>query len=260
MWPRVASQKLFMALLVTLIALAWVGLWVWGQSPYARYLSHEELEIVRLPGDTLLLVVFAGGWTLMTAAMMLPSSLPLIAMFHTLTRRRPDRLRLVGLLVLGYLGTWTLFGIGAHLGDWVLHQTVEGSAWLEANAWALGGGILIVAGIFQFTPLKYYCLDKCRSPLSFITEHWRGSHERGQALWLGIRHGIFCIGCCWALMLLMFAVGVANVGWMLILGTVMAVEKNMPWGRRLSTPLGVLLLAWGVLLVFVGKPGIPGIL
>ncbi|MFQ5804530.1 MAG: DUF2182 domain-containing protein [Candidatus Methylomirabilales bacterium] len=260
MWTRVDDRKLFTALLVLLIALAWVALWVWGQSPYARYLNHEELEIISLPGDTLLLVVFAGGWTLMTAAMMLPTSVPLIALFYALTRRRPDRLWLVGLLVSGYLGTWTLFGVGAHLGDWVLHQAVEESTWLEANAWMLGAGILIVAGAFQFTPLKYYCLDKCRSPLSFITEHWRGRHEKVQALWLGVRHGVFCIGCCWALMLLMFAVGVANIGWMLGLGIVMAVEKNIPWGKRLSAPLGVLLLAWGLILVLIGTPGTEGIL
>ncbi|MFQ5532677.1 MAG: DUF2182 domain-containing protein [Candidatus Methylomirabilales bacterium] len=257
MWARVDDRRLLTGLLVMLIALAWLALWIWGQSPYARYLSHEELEIISLPEDTLLLVLFTAGWTLMTVAMMLPTSLPLIVMFHTLTRRRSDRLWLVVLLVTGYLGTWTLFGVVAHVGDWVLHEAVERSAWLESNAWVLGGGILIVAGVFQFTPLKYYCLDKCRSPLSFIMEHWRGRHERVQALWLGVRHGIFCIGCCWALMLLMFAVGVANIGWMLVLGAVMAIEKNMPWGRRLSAPLGVFLLGWGLILVLVAARG-PG--
>jgi predicted metal-binding membrane protein len=105
---------------------------------------------------------------------------------------------------------------------------------------------LVLAGLYQFAPLKYACLDKCRSPLSFITEHWRGSHERTQAFRLGIRHGLFCIGCCWSLMLLMFAVGAGNIGWMLVLGAVMAIEKNLPWGRRLSKPLGVVLVLWGV--------------
>ena len=257
MWARVDDRRLLIGLLVMLIALAWLALWMWGQSPYARFLDHAELEIISLPEDTILLFVFAGGWTLMTVAMMLPTSLPLIVMFHTITRRRSDRMWLVLLLVVGYLGTWTVFGFGAHLGDWVLHEAVERSAWLESNAWMLGGGILIAAGIFQFTPLKYYCLDKCRSPLSFITEHWRGRHEKFQALWLGVRHGIFCIGCCWALMLLMFAVGVANIAWMLVLGAVMAVEKNMPWGHRLSAPLGVFLLGWGliVLVVAARAPG-----
>ena len=84
----------------------------------------------------------------------------------------------------------------------------------------------MLAGLYQFTPLKYACLDKCRSPLSFITEHWRGSHERTQAFRLGVHHGLFCIGCCWSLMLLMFAVGVGNLGWMLVLGALMAIEKT----------------------------------
>jgi predicted metal-binding membrane protein len=122
----------------------------------------------------------------------------------------------------------------------------EQSRWLSVNSWVLGAGILVLAGIYQFTPLKYHCLDKCRSPLSFIMGHWTGKSERTQALRLGLHHGIFCIGCCWSLMLLMFAVGSGNIGWMLILGTLMAVEKNLSWGRRLSKPLGVLLLVWGV--------------
>ena len=104
----------------------------------------------------------------------------------------------------------------------------------------------MLAGLYQFTPLKYACLDKCRSPLGFITEHWHGSHERIHAFRLGVRHGLFCIGCCWSLMLLMFAVGVGNLGWMLVLGALMAIEKNLPWGRRFSAPLGVVLLCWGL--------------
>ena len=111
----------------------------------------------------------------------------------------------------------------------------------------------MLAGVYQFTPLKYRCLDKCRSPLSFITEHWRGRNERVQSLWLGVHRGIFCVGCCWSLMLLMFAVGAGNIGWMLVLGMVMAIEKNMPWGRRLGKPLGVLLLALsGVIVIAAG--------
>jgi predicted metal-binding membrane protein len=155
------------------------------------------------------------------------------------------------MLITGYLGIWTLFGFMVLIGDWGLHQAIEEIAWLEANVWALGAATLVVAGLYQFTPLKYHCLDKCRSPLSFIMGHWRGSHEQTQAFRLGVRHGIFCIGCCWSLMLLMFVVGMANIGWMLVLGTVMAVEKNMPWGRRLSAPLGAALLGWGLILILV---------
>jgi len=103
--------------------------------------------------------------------------------------------------------------------------------------------------------LKYRCLDKCRSPLNFIVGHWQGGHEQAQAFKLGVNHGIFCLGCCWSLMLLMFAIGVGNIGWMLALGTVMAVEKNMPWGRRLSGPLGIVLLGSAVYLIGSGLTG-----
>ena len=245
---RAVNDRRFFTILVgALIVLAWLALWVWGQSPYGRFLSHEHLGDVRLE-DGALLFVFVAGWVLMTVAMMLPTSLPLVILFRTLVRQRPDRTRLVLLLIIGYLGVWTLFGVGVHLGDWALHQAAERSTWLQANAWVPGAVTLVLAGLYQFSPLKYYCLDKCRSPLSFIVEHWRGHHERAQALWLGVHHGIFCLGCCWTLMLLMFAVGVGNLGWMLALGTVMAIEKNLLRGRRLSMLLGMLLIAWGLVL------------
>jgi predicted metal-binding membrane protein len=245
---RAVNDRRFFTILVgALIVLAWLALWVWGQSPYGRFLSHEHLGDVRLE-DGALLFVFVAGWVLMTVAMMLPTSMPLVIMFRTLVRQRPDRTRLVLLLITGYLGVWMLFGVGVHLGDWALHQAAERSTWLQANAWVPGAVTLVLAGLYQFSPLKYYCLDKCRSPLSFIVAHWRGHHERAQALWLGVHHGIFCLGCCWTLMLLMFAVGVGSLGWMLVLGTVMAIEKNLPWGRRLSVVVGMLLIAWGLAL------------
>lgn len=257
LWPRVRDQRLFTALLAGLIVLAWLALLTWGQSPYGRFLSHEEIgEIdVGLDGGALVLAaVFVGGWTLMTFAMMLPTSLPLVQLFRRMTQRRADGARLVALLIAGYVSVWALFGVAAHVGDRGLHEVVERSAWLEANAWLLGAGTLLLAGAYQFTPLKYHCLDKCRSPFSFIMERWRGRDEQAQAFRLGVHHGIFCVGCCWSLMLLMFAVGVGNVGWMLALGTVMAVEKNMPWGRRLSAPLGLALLAAGLAVVLVAAP------
>ena len=253
-WPRAHDRRLFTALVVALVVLAWLALWVWDLSPYGRFLNHEQLAEVEigLDGNALLLAaVFVAGWTLMTFAMMLPTSLPLVQMFRRLTQQRADSPRLMVLLIAGYLSVWVLFGVVAHIGDRGLHEIVAMSAWLEANAWLLGAGTLLLAGAYQFTPLKYHCLDKCRSPLSFIMEHWQGSREQTQAFRLGLHHGIFCVGCCWSLMLLMFVVGIGNVGWMLVLGTVMAVEKNMPWGRRLSAPLGVGLLASALLVLLI---------
>ena len=244
--------KIFALLVGALIVLAWVVLGIWGQSPYGRFLHHEGLGDLRWGDDLWLGPVFVAGWTLMTVAMMLPTSLPLVTLFRGLVRRRADRHRLVLLLLAGYLGIWTLFGILVHLADLGLHQVIARIDWLSANAWVIGAGTILLAGIYQYTPLKYHCLDKCRSPLSFVVEHWRGRQERWQAFLLGVHHGIFCLGCCWTLMLLMFAVGVGNLGWMLVLGIVMAAEKNLPWGRRLSVPLGIVLLVWGPSLILIG--------
>jgi predicted metal-binding membrane protein len=243
----VADRRYFLLLMGLLIALAWLTLWIWGQSPYGRLLRHDELRESDLRNGLSVLVIVA-GWLLMLVAMMLPTSLPLVALFHRLTRQRPDHSSLVLLLIAGYLAVWTLFGVVVLFGDGLLHEAVERSAWLGTNAWVISAGIFVLAGLYQFSSLKYACLDQCRSPLSFITEHWRGRRESAHAFHLGVRHGLFCVGCCWSLMLLMFAVGVGNLGWMLALGAFMAIEKNLPWGRRLSAPLGVLLLCCGLAL------------
>jgi predicted metal-binding membrane protein len=258
MRPTVDLKRPFVVFFGGLIGLAWVTLALWGQSPYARYLSHHSLEDVR--GGGLLMLVFILGWLAMLVAMMLPTTLPLVALFHTLVRPRPDRRQLLGLLLVGYLSVWVMFGIAIYVGDALLHEAVRRSQWVAEHTWALGAATLVLAGAYQFTPLKYHCLEKCRSPFSFITQHWRGRDESGQAFMLGVHHGLFCVGCCWTLMLLMFGVGIGNFGWMLVLGAVMAIEKNMPWGRRLSAPLGVVLLAWGVGLLLGGVYPVPNLL
>jgi predicted metal-binding membrane protein len=249
----IADRKTFVSSIISLVVLAWLILWIWGRSPYGRYLGHAQLgEIARDGGASsifLPIALYLIGWTLMTIAMMLPTMLPLLDIFRRLTVRRPEQSQLMALVIAGYVSVWTGFGIAAHLADWVLHQVVERSVWLETHAWIIGAATLLLAGGFQFSRLKYHCLDKCRAPLSFVMEYWRGRHDHRNAFLLGINHGIFCIGCCWALMLLMFGVGVGNVGWMLGLGAIMAVEKNMPWGRKLSAPLGLILLACGGLIV-----------
>jgi predicted metal-binding membrane protein len=240
--------------LLGLVALAWFALLVWSSLPYARFLDHATLAHLPLAlgyDYILLLSLFIAGWTLMIVAMMLPTSLPLITLFGHLVRRRPNRRRLVALLIAGYLAVWTTFGALAHLGDWLLHEAVEQSLWLALHPWVISAGILLLAGIYQFTPLKYYCLDKCRSPLTFVMAHWHGRRPERETLALGLRHGLFCLGCCWSLMLLMFAVGLGNLGWMLVLGVVMGLEKNLPWGRRLGKPLGVILVAWAMALALV---------
>jgi predicted metal-binding membrane protein len=256
---RVDNRRYFGPLLIGLIVLAWLTLVAWGESPYGRFLDHDEFGEVDLglaAGSFGLVAVFVGGWTLMTFAMMLPTSLPLIDMFRRMTAKREDAGQLLALLIAGYILVWAAFGVAALFGDRLIHATVEQSAWLRDNAYVIGGATIAIAGLYQFTPLKYMCLDKCRSPMMFIAGHWSGNRQKASALRLGMDHGVFCVGCCWSLMLLMFVVGVGNIGWMLILGAIMAVEKNMPWGRQLSAPLGASLAVGGLLILGLGASGV----
>jgi predicted metal-binding membrane protein len=223
---------LLSASIVALAALAWLALWTLGGSAHASMHHHHHGAAVA-SGAPFQMPLFIGSWMLMTMAMMLPTTLPLLAMFQTIASGRRDRTLLIALAVLGYLVIWGAFGAAVYAGQQAGQRMALGSS-----------AILLLAGVYQFTPLKHRCLDKCRSPLSFVMSHWQGRRERWQALRLGVDHGLFCVGCCWTLMLLMFVVGMTNLAWMLGLAVVMAIEKNVPWGRRLSAPLGVILLVW----------------
>jgi predicted metal-binding membrane protein len=226
---------------------AWLALWLWGQSAHARFLHHDAIATAGAGGADA--VLFVAGWTVMIVAMMLPTSVPLIATFGVLVGRRRRPALLVALVVVAYLVVWTAFGVAVYLGDRVVHVVVDASPWLSQHTSLIAAATLAVAGAYQFTPLKYQCLDECRSPLGFVMAHWTGLHERVEAFRMGIAHGLFCVGCCWSLMLVMFAVGLGSLAWMLLLGAVMAIEKNVSWGRRLSRPLGVVLILGAVLAV-----------
>jgi predicted metal-binding membrane protein len=245
--PPAVERAILFGLIIILALAAWVALW------FADDFANGALHVHHLghhaggSGSTLLL--FSGGWTVMIVAMMLPTTLPIISTFHTIASARGDRFLLLGLVVIGYIVTWASFGVIVYLAYLLLHMLVNFIPVLKNNSWVAVPSLLILAGLFQFTSLKYRCLDKCRSPFSFVIEHWQGRWYKWLALRLGIDHGVFCVGCCWALMLLMFIVGLGSVGWMFVLALIMAIEKNVSWGRRISTPLGIVLVSWGVVLL-----------
>jgi predicted metal-binding membrane protein len=259
--PAAASRhrRLRVPVIVALAGLSWLTLWAWARSPYGRWLDHGDwtasgpaAALCRaIPaGDIVVPALLYGlAWMLMTTAMMLPTTLPLFNAFDRLTQGRPDHARLLTLLCAGYLAVWGGFGLVAHGLHGALLAGMDRVPAMARHGWGVGTAIIALAGAFQFSKLKHKCLEKCRTPLSFVIEHWRGTAQARQAFWLGAHHGLFCVGCCWALMLLMFAVGAGSLGCMLALAVLMAVEKNFPWGRRLSTPLGVALLAWAAALV-----------
>lgn len=252
-------ERLFVPLVGLLVLSAWLLLFTWELSPYGRYLHHGQWTELSLAGGVCVVpladgtlapaLFYVGGWVLMTTAMMLPTTLPLLEAFRRLTQSRQDYWFLMALVIAGYLGAWSLFGLAAHGLDWVVHQVAQRSVWLIFNGWVLGAVVFCIAGLFQFSSLKYRCLDKCRAPLSFVMRHWNGQGARRHALLLGLDHGVYCVGCCWAMMLLMFVLGTGSVGWMLLLGGVMAAEKNLPFGHRLAAPLGIALLAGAAVIV-----------
>ena len=243
------------ALVAALSFSAWAVLAVWSASPYARYLDHGGWDRAgalaalcrAVPqGDLLIpMLVYALAWVLMIAAMMLPTTLPLLGIFGRITAARSDGPALMGRLVAGYAAAWLGFGIAAHGLDSAIHLAAARVDWLTVHGELVGAAILVAAGAFQFSALKYRCLERCRTPFAFVNERWHGRRAGREAFRIGFDHGIFCVGCCWALMLVMFVVGMGNLGWMLLLAAAMAAEKNLSWGRRLKTPIGLGLIAWG---------------
>jgi predicted metal-binding membrane protein len=242
--PRGAPRPIMVS-----IAVAW-ALAIAGQlGGTAVLLRHDALIQGSLP-FVIALGVSLLAWQAMVVAMMIPSSLPLIGLFAHTSRRQSRPHAAMTAFLGGYALAWAAFGAAAFLFDLAVHASVDAWPWLQRHDWLIGGGVLVVAGVFQFTPLKYACLDSCRGPESFLLRHY----DRGvrPALRLGVRHGVFCVGCCWALMLVMFAVGVANLVWMAALTAVMVHEKTRPAGRAAVPVTGVALLglasivlAWG---------------
>jgi predicted metal-binding membrane protein len=242
MWA-LNDRRLRTTLLVAFIALSWITLWAWSRTPYGQHFHHAAVGFT-LQSDFKPILSFAFGWALMTVAMMLPTSFPLLGLFRTLVGDRKHRSLFLAVCIAGYLSTWIFFGVLAHFGVSRLYFFATNSNFETA--------LLLVAGIYQFTPLKRHCLQKCRSPLSFINEHWHGKNAAKESFWLGAHHGLFCIGCCWSLMLLMFLAVTVHMLWMLLLGTVMAIEKNMTWGSRISSPVGAFLILMAVVLRVAG--------
>lgn len=185
-------------------------------------------------------------WTEMMVAMMLPSAAPMILIFSRLATQRSAQGRSfvpTGLFVLGYLAIWTCFSLIAAVAQWFLHGFALLSPEMRTTSPILGGILICAAGVFQFTPLKRCCLDFCRSPLTFLLTEWR--EGRGGAVRMGIKHGIFCAGCCWVLMALLFVAGVMNLVWVAVLSLLVLGEKLAPKSWHLAQIVGVFLLLWG---------------
>jgi predicted metal-binding membrane protein len=234
------------------IAGAWLLAVAAEASGRGTQLHHDALIEGTLP-YWLAFALFLVAWQAMVAAMMVPSSLPLVRLFAAAAPGRPWAM---AAFLGGYAAVWTGFGSLAFVGDTMVHATVDRTPWLQQHEWLIAGGTLALAGAFQFSALKDRCLEVCRHPAAFLLRHY----ERGLpgAFRLGRRHGLFCLGCCWALMLLMFAAGVANLWWMAGLTALMVYEKTGPGGRRAVPVAGIVLLACAAL-VLAHPPWLPAI-
>ena len=250
--PAARLERAQLVLIATLLALAVVA-WV---ATDERMGGMESMPGMDLGGLGFYLTV----WVVMMAAMMFPSVAPTVLMYDRL--REGHRARGKGaapdataLFVAGYLLVWTTAGLAAY-GLFALGRELDPAflAWDEAGRW-ITAGVIITAAVYQVTPWKNACLVKCRSPMMFLAERWR--HGRLGGLELGLRHGAWCLGCCWALMAALFAVGLMSLGWMALIAGFIAAEKLLPWPRAARYSVAVCLLVLGVA-VAAAPSDVPG--
>lgn len=229
----------------------------WGYTAAAAHQMEGAMRSMTRPDprawtSAALLPLFV-MWAVMMVAMMLPTAAPMILTFAAVARNRRQRQQPfvpVAVFVAGYLIVWGGFSVVAAVAQWFLHRAQLLSPMMTSSSVVLGGILLLIAGIFQFTPLKRSCLTRCRAPLDFITAHWREGW-RG-AFMMGLEHGLFCLGCCWALMTLLFVLGVMNLLWIALLTILVGLEKILPRASYLRQVSGLILAGWGIWMLFSG--------
>jgi predicted metal-binding membrane protein len=201
-------------------------------------------------------------WAVMMVGMMTPSVTPMVLLYQRIAQQANAAghgFAPAGWFLGGYLVAWTLFAAVATLAQWALESVALLSPMMSSTSNRFGGAVLVIAGVWQWLPLKDACLSRCRAPLSFVQQHGGFQQRASGSLRLGFLHGMYCIGCCWALMALMLAVGLASLVWMGALGAAMYYERVGRHGRTLTPVLGVALIAWGI--VVAAHPAwLPGIL
>jgi predicted metal-binding membrane protein len=236
--------------LVSITGLAWAYIgylaWEMGHMDMSMDMAMPRMQTWSALELGLLFIM----WAVMMVAMMVPSAAPMLLMFTTINRRRcAQQQPYVPTVVFlgGYLLVWVGFSVLALLVQWGLHSAALLSPMMVSTSPILGGLLLLAAGSFQWTPLKYTCLTRCRSPLGFLMTDWREGH-RG-ALIMGLRHGIYCLGCCWFLMALLFVAGVMNLLWVATIAAFVLVEKVAPRGDLVGRVTGGVLVIAGLVML-----------
>jgi predicted metal-binding membrane protein len=204
---------------------------------------------------------YTSAWVVMMAAMMFPSIAPMVLVYRMIERRRragpsPIASGSTSLFVAGYLASWSLFGLLAYaLFEGVRSVSIDAFSWHRGGRY-LAGGVLLAAAVYQLTPAKDACLRRCRGPLHFLSDAWRDGPVG--ACRMGIEHDCWCVGCCWALMAALFALGVMSVAWMILIAGLVAVEKLLPWKTLANRSVAIVLISLG-LGVALAPQNVPGL-
>jgi predicted metal-binding membrane protein len=230
--------------IITLMAWLYLVYQAWA-------MDHMDMVDMAMPGmqdwEMRDLTLIFTMWAVMMVGMMTPSASPMVLLFARIQKERQRQVRPMvasGLFLLGYLLVWVGFSLAATLVQWALHDAMLISPMMVGTNPLLGGALLVAAGVYQWIPAKQACLMRCRSPIGFLLNEWRDG-GRG-ALVMGFRHGLFCTGCCWMLMLILFVVGVMNLLWITLLTAYVLLEKTLPQSRWMTHVTGVALIAWGI--------------
>ena len=235
--PVVIRQR--NVILVTLLGLAAVGWIVFLDQ------AGQPMEMDQGMGPDLTMggswPVFAATWVAMMTAMMFPAAAPMVLLYGRMRRQDPAS---VALFTGAYIALWFGFGAVAYLLSAGVESLASGSEWVEMNWGRAGGGLLVLAGVYQLTPLKDVCLSHCRSPLAFVMSHWRDG--RAGAVSMGLTHGLYCMGCCWLLFLVLIPLGIMNVAVMAAVAAFVFAEKVTPWGHRAARVAAPVLIAAGI--------------
>jgi predicted metal-binding membrane protein len=239
------DRRVVAASLVLIVALAW--LYLWRDAAMMADMADMPMPAAGSFGMTFVM------WAVMMVGMMLPSAAPAILLYAAMVRRNGERgtvLPAVWIFTGGYLAVWAAFSLAAALLQLALEHAALLTPQMSAANNVLGAAILLVAGVYQWLPIKNVCLSRCRNPLQFFVTRWRSG---ALGAWrMGIDHGTYCIGCCWALMLLLFVAGVMNLLWVALIAAFVFVEKLLPAARFTSHFAGGALIVAAVALLLAG--------
>jgi predicted metal-binding membrane protein len=237
------ERNVILVLLLVLAAASWAIL-IWQSAMKDNMATSLTMGL----GAALFLSI----WVVMMVAMMFPTAAPMILMFarvHADKRQSGKAFVPTWVFVSAYLLLWTLFGVLAYVGAIWVEALAKQLPWLMANAARIGGGVLVMAGLYQLSPLKRSCLARCRTPLDFVLSSWRDGYLG--SFRMGLEHGLYCLGCCWLLFVILFPLGMMNVAAMVVVTLLIFAEKSLPIGERIAQLAALALIAYGVLVVVV---------